>query len=154
MGTVCTMPTQSKPSMNLRHEFVETIPARLEVGVIYVSISFATAAHLCCCGCGHEVITPLTPTDWRLTYDGETISLHPSIGNWSLVCRSHYWVKRGRVEWAADWSHEEVEAGRSYDRHRKTQQLPFPPPSNSTIPQPQQPPHERVSIWARVMRWF
>ncbi|WP_417924835.1 DUF6527 family protein [Collimonas pratensis] len=27
--------------------------------------------------------------DWSLTYDGKTVSLDPSIGNWSLPCRAH-----------------------------------------------------------------
>ncbi len=65
----------------LTHEFVEYIPEHLKDGTVYVSIPFATAAHKCCCGCGKEVVTPLTPTDWQLTFDGETISLEPSIGN-------------------------------------------------------------------------
>jgi hypothetical protein len=50
----------------LRHEFVEFIPDELKEGTIYVSIRFATAAHLCCCGCGNKVVTPLRPTDWTL----------------------------------------------------------------------------------------
>jgi len=44
------------------HEFVEHLPHELEEGRIYVSILFATAAHKCCCGCGNEVVTPLSPT--------------------------------------------------------------------------------------------
>jgi hypothetical protein len=59
---------------------------------------------------------PLTPVDWRVTYDGETISLDPSIGNWSLDCRSHYWIRRGRVEWAPAWSDEKIAEGRSQHR--------------------------------------
>jgi len=70
----------------LRHEFVEHIPEELEEGVLYVSITYATAAHKCACGCGREVITPFTPTDWKMTFDGETISLAPSIGNWNFEC--------------------------------------------------------------------
>ena len=46
--------------------------------------SDATSAHSCCCGCGEEVVAPLTPTDWKMTFDGETTSLRPSIGNWTL----------------------------------------------------------------------
>jgi Family of unknown function (DUF6527) len=105
----------------LRHEFVEYLPEALEEGTLYVSMQYATAAHRCACGCGNEVITPLSPTDWKLTFDGRTISLSPSIGNWSFPCRSHYWITRDRVEWAASWSREEVEAGRAKDRKRKGQ---------------------------------
>ena len=59
----------------LEHRFVKHIPERLEPGVLYVSMEYATAAHSCCCGCGEEVVTPFTPTDWKMTFDGETISL-------------------------------------------------------------------------------
>ncbi len=103
----------------ISHSFVEQIPATLEEGIVYVSIQYGTAVHLCCCGCGDEVVTPLTPVDWRVTYDGETVSLRPSIGNWSFDCRSHYWITRGRVEWAADWSDEEIADGRAKDRKLK-----------------------------------
>jgi hypothetical protein len=103
----------------LRHEFVEYIPDELEDGVIYVSMDYATAAHRCACGCGSEVITPFSPTDWRLTFDGETVSLKPSIGNWSFPCQSHYWIERGRIRWAPKWSREKIEAGRARDRRAK-----------------------------------
>jgi len=103
----------------LMHEFVEYIPERLERGKLYISIQFATASHLCCCGCGHEVVTPFTPTDWTLSFDGKTVSLDPSIGNWSFPCRSHYWIKRNSVRWAGSWSDEQVQRGRESDMARK-----------------------------------
>lgn len=68
----------------LRPEFVEFIPAKGEPGVIYVSERFRTAMHLCCCGCGLEVITPLNPAKWSLSKQGCQVSLSPSIGNWSF----------------------------------------------------------------------
>lgn len=100
----------------LKHEFVEYIPSDLKEGTIYLSMAFATAVHKCCCGCGNEVITPLSPTDWELTFDGKFISLDPSIGNWSFPCQSHYWIKRNRVKWAPRWSRKEIEVGRLHDR--------------------------------------
>jgi hypothetical protein len=103
----------------VKHEFVEYVPAELTDGLVYVSIPFATAVHKCCCGCGNQVVTPITPTDWKLIFDGETISLDPSIGNWSFPCRSHYWIRRNQVKWAEQWSQREVEAGRAHDRHAK-----------------------------------
>ncbi|WP_342776660.1 hypothetical protein [Hankyongella ginsenosidimutans] len=42
----------------LDHRFVEHIPERLEPGVLYVSMDYATSAHSCCCGCGEEVVAP------------------------------------------------------------------------------------------------
>lgn len=103
----------------LIHEFVEYIPSQLVEGRIYVSIPFSTVAHKCCCGCGNEVVTPLSPTDWTLSFDGESISINPSIGNWSFPCQSHYWIRRNRVIWARRWSQKEIEAGRAKDRVAK-----------------------------------
>ena len=103
----------------LRPEFVRAIPEKLNAGTLYVSIDFATAAHCCCCGCGREVVTPLTPTDWRITYDGVSISLFPSVGNWNFPCRSHYWIDGGRVVWADQWSDGMIAAGRVRDRFAK-----------------------------------
>jgi len=103
----------------LKHEFVEYIPAKLGEGTLYVSVAFATAAHLCCCGCGHEVVTPLSPTDWELAFNGDSVSLEPSIGNWSFKCRSHYWIKRDRVQWARTWSDVEIARVRALDVGRK-----------------------------------
>jgi len=104
-----------KREMTLTHEFVEYIPDRLEDGTIYVSMAFATVAHKCCCGCGNEVITPLSPTDWKLIFDGQSISLDPSIGNWNFACRSHYWIKRNMVISAPRWSQGKINAGRTHD---------------------------------------
>ncbi|MEJ0010633.1 MAG: DUF6527 family protein [Alphaproteobacteria bacterium] len=66
-----------------------------------------------------KVVTPISPTDWQLIFDGETVSLNPSIGNWSFKCRSHYWIKRNRIVWSGSMSQEEIDRGRSYDRKAK-----------------------------------
>jgi hypothetical protein len=102
------------------HEFVEFIPSKLKRGVIYISIPYATATHNCACGCGRKVVTPLTPTDWKLIFDGETVSLSPSIGNWSLECRSHYWILRNRVKWARRWIKAEIDEARAIERNLKS----------------------------------
>jgi hypothetical protein len=88
--------------MKLTYEFVKNIPDRLEYGKIYISIEYTVAIHKCACGCGKEVVMPLSPTDWKLIYDGKTVSFYPSIGNWSFACRSHYWIKNNQVEWEPD----------------------------------------------------
>ena len=103
----------------MRHEFVDEVPPQLAEDVIYVSIKYATVIHLCPCGCGSEVVTPLSPADWELRFDGESVSLFPSIGNWSLECRSHYWIVDGVVEWSDPWSKDEIEAARSRDMDAK-----------------------------------
>jgi hypothetical protein len=96
----------------LKHRFVKYVPEQLEPGILYISIEYATAVHMCCCGCGEEVVTPFTPTDWRMIFDGESISLWPSIGNWDYDCRSHYVIKRNRVIDAKPWSEKQIAAGR------------------------------------------
>src|SRR5208283_113489 len=101
-----------KSSRALAHEFVEFIPDAIEEGKIYVSIAFATAVHKCACGCGKEVVTPLSPTDWKLIFDGKTISLDPSIGNWSFPCGSHYWIRNNKVRWAEQWSQSRIDANK------------------------------------------
>lgn len=95
------------------HAFVEHAPDHLDPGVLYISLPYKTMLHLCACGCGHEVVTPLSPTGWALIFDGETVSLHPSIGNWSFACQSHYWIDHGRVRWSWKWSEERIARARA-----------------------------------------
>jgi hypothetical protein len=92
----------------MRHQFVEHIPETLDPDTLYVSIEYNIAVHKCACGCGVDVVTPLSPAEWALTYDGETISLWPSIGNWSFPCKSHYVIKRGQVRWAARFDAQRI----------------------------------------------
>lgn len=103
----------------LEHRFVQSIPRKLEAGVLYISMENGTVIHSCCCGCGEEVVTPLTPTDWQLTYDGESMSLTPSIGNWQLACRSHYVINRNRVIEAEPWTQAQVVIALERDRMAK-----------------------------------
>jgi hypothetical protein len=103
----------------IRPKFVKYIPDEVEDGVLYISIPYATAIHKCPCGCGEIVVTPIKPTDWTLTWNGETVTLKPSIGNWSLPCRSHYWIIENRIIWARKWITSEIEAGRAKDRQAK-----------------------------------
>jgi len=143
----------TRPS-RLKHVFVEFIPEVLEDGTLYVSMQYATVVHSCCCGCGREVVTPLSPTDWRLTFDGEAISLTPSIGNWSYPCRSHYWIEGNRVRWSYSMSDEEVQVGRRADGRAKQtfydQTTKTPPPDTTT------PPKTTAisSGWAKLKAWW
>jgi hypothetical protein len=89
-------------------EFVEFVPKELDEGRLYISTEYATAVHRCCCGCGCKVTAPLAPDEWRLIFDGKTVSLEPSIGNWSFPCQSHYWIRRNRISWSGPMSKEQV----------------------------------------------
>jgi hypothetical protein len=98
--------------MKVTHEFVTHIPEHLENHVLYISMEFRVAIHKCCCGCGERIVTHLSPSGWKLIFDGKTVSLEPSIGNWSYKCRSHYWITSNEVEWAGQWSEERIQQGR------------------------------------------
>jgi hypothetical protein len=87
----------------LSHKFVELIPEHLKDGILYVSIKHCVAIHKCVCGCGKEVVTPISPKGWKLIFDGETVSLSPSIGNWNFECHSHYWIKENQIIYAKSW---------------------------------------------------
>jgi isoaspartyl peptidase/L-asparaginase-like protein (Ntn-hydrolase superfamily) len=80
------------------HQFVEVLPTQLDSGVLYISGTHSIVAHLCCCGCGSEVVTPLGPAGWTLRYNGR-VSLSPSIGNGAYACRSHYVIQTSHVRW-------------------------------------------------------
>lgn len=100
----------------LEPEFVDSFPSTMQPGVLYVSILYRTCGHLCCCGCGEEVVTPLSPARWAFTYDGRTASLSPSVGNWSLPCRSHYWISNDRIHWSRRYSAGEITSNRADDK--------------------------------------
>ncbi|MEK4486934.1 DUF6527 family protein [Psychrobacillus sp. FSL H8-0484] len=115
------MATTLKPKLQFQHVFTTTIPSKLENNTLYISIPYNTVLHKCACGCGEEVSTPLSPTDWKLTYNGESVTLYPSIGNWSYKCRSHYWIREDRIEWADDWSEKQIIESRKLDEQIKKQ---------------------------------
>ncbi|WP_309617393.1 DUF6527 family protein [Salinibacterium sp.] len=99
-----------------RAEFVEFVPPDREEGVLYISTTYRTAVHSCACGCGLKVVTPIRPSGWHLLWDGDSASLTPSIGNWGFPCRSHYFIRGGRVHWARQWSSAQVSSGAARDR--------------------------------------
>jgi|ERR1035437_4075636 hypothetical protein len=103
----------------LQHKFVQFIPENIEEGILYISMEYCTAVHKCICGCGNEVVTPLSPTDWKLTFNGESISLDPSIGNWNFECNSHYWITNNKILHSRRWNKEEIEDGRKNDKKKK-----------------------------------
>jgi Family of unknown function (DUF6527) len=123
----------------LKPAYVKIVPDELEDGTLYVS-EYGTAVHKCCCGCGSEVVTPLGPTDWKLVKEGSAVSLHPSVGNWHLPCRSHYWITRGKVIWAGQWTDEEIAAARLRESAMKDQYYNQKPKAKG--------------FWARFWKWL
>jgi hypothetical protein len=128
-------------------EFVEFVPTNPAPGVLYVSTEYCTAVHACCCGCGRKVVTPLGPTDWRVSARGTTVSVYPSVGNWNFPCQSHYWIWDGAVVWAEQWTPEKIAAGRRADQRRKDA---YYRQQAKPTPQPTQAP----SLWERLVRAF
>jgi len=105
--------------MRIRLERVRFMPKELVPGVLYVSEEFRTAAHLCACGCGSKVRTPLGPAEWMLEECEAGPSLRPSIGNWQNACRSHYWILEGEVVWSKVWTREQIATGRRREKERR-----------------------------------
>ncbi|WP_205943686.1 DUF6527 family protein [Pedobacter cryophilus] len=103
----------------LKPNFVEFIPDVIGDDTLYISMKYKTVRHKCVCGCGNIVITPITPNDWWLKYNGAGVTLKPSIGNWGFSCRSHYWIINSAVIWAEEWSDKEVKIKREKDFNRK-----------------------------------
>ncbi len=155
-----------KRPIALTHEFVTSFPDVLEDHTVYVSIPFASAVHKCCCGCGQPVVTPISPIRWQLTFDGESISLHPSIGNSNYACRSHYWIRQNRVVWAAPMSDAMIAEARAadaavtaryYANNGTEAAAPAPPPSLGEVAQPvgqREEPKPKGRFWTRVRRWL
>lgn len=99
--------------------YVEFVPKVLEPGVLYISEKYKTASHLCACGCGEKVVTPLSPVEWQLRNDDGFVSLHPSIGNWNYACRSHYWIRRNRIAWSGGMTQQQIARVQARDRADK-----------------------------------
>lgn len=148
----------------MTHEFVQFIPDELEEGVVYVSVRYHVVTHLCPCGCGERVVTPLHPMQWTLSYDGETVSLNHSVGGGG--CNSHYFITRDKVRWAMPltdkqriraarrdltalqtgsdgWPDLDVEPGALSGAERE---------ADHGEPEPVVSP--RVGVWARLKRFF
>jgi hypothetical protein len=145
-----------RPKVKLVFEFVEYIPDELKEHTLYISAKYGTAVHKCCCGCGREVVTPLSPTSWRLTFDGKSVSLYPSIGNWNLPCKSHYFITNNNVVWASQWNKRQIDRGRvaeamAIKRYNSGIQHPVKdetPSGRSITGKPNK------GLWSKIKMWF
>jgi hypothetical protein len=83
----------------------EELPRHLVAGVLYIVQDngfLEQAAMICPCGCKKTLHMNLNPDErpyWKLMHhkDG-TSTLHPSVWR-KNDCRSHFWFRRGRVQW-------------------------------------------------------
>lgn len=120
-------------------ERVHYMLAKLEPGILYVSEEFGAVAHLCACGCGSKIRTPLGPTEWSVTETSTGPDLWPSVGNWQKPCQSHYIISRGGVEWAMQWTPAQILAGRHREEERRREYY-------DALYTP--------GFWARLWRWI
>jgi hypothetical protein len=97
---------------------VEELPEALETGALYWSKEYAISAHLCACGCGDVIYLPIGPVDYSISADTHGPTLMPSVGNWN-VCNAHYWIIGGKVEWASQWSPQQISAARAREDARR-----------------------------------
>jgi hypothetical protein len=103
----------------LQHKFVSSIPDQIDELTLYITMEYRTAIHKCVCGCGNEVVTLFSPTDWEIIFNDDSVSLSPSIGNWSFKCHSHYWIVKNKIIHASKWNKYEVEDNRKIDKKIK-----------------------------------
>jgi Family of unknown function (DUF6527) len=119
---------------------VQYIPRVLEPGILYLAEQYGAVAHLCACGCGSKVSTPLAPTEWSLKETASGPSLRPSIGNWQLPCQSHYWIRDGEIIWAGAWTPEQIAAGRKAEEQRRSAYY--------------EKRRRAESLWRKLWRWL
>lgn len=105
--------------MKIELQRVHYMPKELKPGVLYVSEEFGTGAHLCPCGCGTKIRTPLGPAWWTFEETKSGPTLFPSVGNWQEACQSHYWIYQGEIKWASKWTPEEISQGRFEETERR-----------------------------------
>lgn len=70
------------------------LPVAFELAVERVLEVVSNDAELVALGSGD-----LEGIDGRLTFDGESVWMDPSVGNWSLPCRSYYWIRGNHIQW-------------------------------------------------------
>lgn len=75
---------------------VVSMPERelLQPNTIYYSEEYGGAGHLCLCGCGEKVWTPIDKDGWTLTEVGGKVTMTPSLAH-RFACKSHYIITNG-----------------------------------------------------------
>jgi len=129
-------------------QVVEYMPRELKPGILYISDEYDLACHMCPCGCGNKIVTPIGPTDWSFKLEKGKPTLYPSIGNWQIPCRSHYWIRQGIIEWSYQWSEKRIKAGREHEEKRRESYYKEPAVIELTVPK------KTKSKFARFIGWL
>jgi hypothetical protein len=139
-STASTMPGYKQEIILLK---VQYLPNVLQPGILYVSHEYSVAGHICPCGCGSKIITPLGVSEWSFEETDHLATLYPSIGNWQLPCKSHYWIRKGTIEWSYQFDDEQIEA--VYRREEKDRIRRFENVEQNT---------GNLTLWARFRKWI
>jgi hypothetical protein len=86
----------------------EMLPPQVGPFEFHYSRRFEMAALSCACGCGHRVMLNLLDQHQLVIEDGLP-SVTPSILVSDAPCLSHFFIRRGQVEWAQRWSKKTVD---------------------------------------------
>lgn len=96
-------------SRNLYHIIEsERLPDHVGPFEFYYSRRFDMAALSCACGCGHKVMLNLLDQH-QLEIECGLPTVKPSILVADAPCLSHFFIRRGRVDWAQQWSKKTVD---------------------------------------------
>jgi hypothetical protein len=86
----------------------ETLPPQVGPFEFHYSRRFEMAAAACACGCGHRVMLNLLDQH-RLVIEGGLPTVTPSILVSDAPCLSHFFIRKGQVQWAEQWSKTTVD---------------------------------------------
>lgn len=86
----------------------ETLPQEVGPFEFHYSRRFEMAALACACGCGHRVLLNLLDQHQLVIENGRP-TIDPSILVSDAPCLSHFFIRKGKVEWAQHWSKERVD---------------------------------------------
>jgi hypothetical protein len=86
----------------------ERLPPQVGPFEFHYSRRFEMAALACACGCGHRVMLNLLDQH-HLVIEGGLPTVTPSILVSDAPCLSHFFIRRGQVEWAQQWSKKKVD---------------------------------------------
>jgi hypothetical protein len=101
--------TEVKSHKVSRYKAVRVVesPEHFEIGCMYLHENRGrplVLEFICPCGCGDKIELSLiawTDPSWRIEGDFEFPSIYPSVRR-VVGCRSHFWVKDGKVYHARD----------------------------------------------------
>jgi len=99
----------------------ERLPPQVGPFEFHYSRRFEMAALACACGCGHRVMLNLLDQH-HLVIEGGLPTVTPSILVSDALCLSHFFIRRGQVEWAQQWSKKKVDMVMQFQVRRHVEQ--------------------------------